>query len=155
MATGALVGLSLAQAYGQARAEMAQGEYQNRMSDINARYAEKRAEKAIEAGEKQAIEYKKKINQTIGAQRTGFASQGVDVGFGSAQDVQKETREVGYRDMEEIRTNAFLEAMGYRQQASEMRRTGQLSLEMSRGAAANSLLSGGIRAASMYQGKGK
>jgi hypothetical protein len=49
----------------------------------------------------------------IGTQRAEFAAQGVDVGSGSAVDVQKDTAYQGEIDALTLRTNAAREAWGY------------------------------------------
>jgi hypothetical protein len=62
-----------------------------------------------------------------GAQRTGYASQGVDVESGSAVSVQADTAEVGELDALEIRNSATRESWGYRQQRKLVKYEGRLA----------------------------
>ena len=151
-----IAGLQLFQAYGQAQSMEAMGDYQKSMSEINARNAELQAKDAISRGDSAAEEYAKKVNQTVGAQRTAFASQGVDIGYGSAKDIQRETYEIGARDTMTIKNNAFLEAMGYKSQAAEMSRAGRMAQMGARSEAASTLLAGGMNASStLYSNYGR
>lgn len=143
--------LQLGQAYGQAQSMEAMGKYQKAMSEINARNAEIQAQDAIKRGDEAASEYSKKVNQTVGAQRTAYASQGVDIGYGSAKEIQQETYEIGARDAQTIRNNAFLEAMGYRAQAQEISRSGRMAESSAKSEAGATLLAGGIKAAGTIQ----
>lgn len=152
MATAALMGLTAVQTYGQYNAQKAQGDYQYRMARINAAEAEAQGKRVIEAGEKSATDYKKKINQLVGEQKTGFAAGGVDVSFGSAQQIQAETREVGLRDVQTIRTNAFLQAMGYQAQSQDILRQGQMARNAANFSANQTLLTGALRLGSQAYG---
>lgn len=144
---GAMAGLGLYQAYGQAMTLNAMGEYQNSMAKINAKNAEYKAQDAIERGDNQVTEYRKKINKLIGSQRVAAAGSGVEVGFGSNQKIVDETREIAARDVQTIRNNSFLEAMGYRAEASEATRRGRMNQAAARNEATNTLLTGGLKAA--------
>lgn len=151
-----IAGLQLFQAYGQSQSMEAMGDYQKAMSEINARNAELQAKDAIKRGESAAEEYAKKVNQTVGTQRVAFAGQGVDIGYGSAKEIQRETFEIGARDIMTIKNNAFLEAMGYKSQAAEMSRAGRMAYMGSRSESASTLLAGGINAANtMYSNYGR
>ena len=144
---GVMAGLGLFQAYGQATGAKAMGDYQNTMSKINSRNAEIAADDAIERGKESVNNYRKKVNQVVGSQRAGYASGGIDVGYGSAQAVQDETREIGQADVATIKNNAFLEAMGYKAQAQESSRRGRLAQQAGQNEYANTLLTGGMKAA--------
>lgn len=147
----AAIAMSLFQSYGQASAEKAMGEYQNSMAQINARYAEEQAKYAIERGDKEASNFLKNASSLLGTQRVGFAASGVDVSYGSAQMIQQQTRELSQEDAETIRSNAFMEALGYKHQASEYLRAGELSQSTGRGNAIQTMLGGGLRAYNMYK----
>jgi hypothetical protein len=101
------------------------------LSDWNAKVADLQAEDAIQRGAEEEARLRRGVRQLVGAQRAGFAADGVDVGFGSALDVQADTAEQGELDALTIRTNAAREAWGFkveaqdlRYQAGIMRRTG-------------------------------
>jgi hypothetical protein len=144
---GAMAGLGLYQAYGQAMTLNAMGEYQKSMSKINAKNAEYKAQDALERGDNQVTEYRKKINKLIGSQRVAAAGSGVEVGYGSNQQIVDETREIAARDVATIKNNSFLEAMGYRAEASEALRRGRMNQMASRNEAVNTLITGGLKAA--------
>jgi hypothetical protein len=58
----------------------------------------------------------------VGTQRAGFAAGNIDVGSGSAVDVQADTAFMGELDALQIRTNAAREAWGYSVEADDMRK---------------------------------
>jgi hypothetical protein len=116
----------------------------------NSREAERMAARAMDLGEKEAKKYSQQINQFVGRQRAAYGASGVDVNFGTAQAVQKETRDVGYQDVENIRTNAFMTAMGYKSQAQDLSRQSQFAKKAGDFEANMTLLSGGLDAATTY-----
>ena len=143
------------QAYGQAQAMEAQGDYQNTMSQINARNAERMGKKAIERGNKSAADFRSKVNQMIGTQKTAYAASGVDIGYGSAKQVQEQTRTLGYDDAITIENNAFLESMGFEQDAFNKKQAGKMGQAALNNQAQQTLISGGLRIAEMaYSNKG-
>lgn len=146
----AMAGMQLFQAYGQAQSMEAMGEYQNTMSRINARNAELQAESAQKKGLEDSYNYQKKVSQVVGAQKVAYAAQGVDIGYGSAKEVQAQTVEQGKADVMTIKNNAFLEAMGYRSQAQEASRAGRMAQLGAQTEAASTLIGGGIKAAQTY-----
>lgn len=148
MGAGAAViaGLQLFQASGQARGMKAMGNYQKAMSEINARNAQIKAKNTIEQGDESAQEYRKKVNQTVGSQKAAYAGAGVDVGYGSAQQIAQETYEIGAQDALKIKNNAYLAALGYEAEAQEMSRQGRMAQVGANIEASNTLLAGGMRA---------
>jgi len=149
MAAGAAVigGLQLASAYGQSQTMLAQADYQKRMLDINARNSDMAADKAIERGDIEASNYQKKVKQVAGSQRAGFASQGVQVDKGSAAEIVAETYDIGAQDVISIKNNAFLEAMGYKQQAFNYAQQGRVAQISATSQAGQTLVAGGLQAA--------
>ncbi len=148
---GAMMGISLAQAYGQSESMRAQGDYQNTMSQINSRESERMSERALKKGNKESQGYLNKVKQMIGTQKTAYAAGGVEVGYGSAKKIQDETYEIGQEDARTIQNNAFLEAMGYRNQAFNQSQQGRIAQISSNQEAGSTLITGGLRAASIYQ----
>ena len=124
-------------AYGQWRAGGAAkkaGEAQRRaadsqaeLHDYNAAIAELQAEDAIERGEEAANQFRQRVRVMIGSQRAGLAAQGVDVNYGSAVDVQADAEFLGELDALTLRTNAAREAWGYKVQAEDSRRRGEIT----------------------------
>ena len=143
----AMAGLALYQGWTQAEGAKAMGQYQNEMAKINSANAEMQADGAIKRGKEAAENYKKKVNSLVGTQKVGYAAGGVDVGYGSAQEIQDETREIGARDIATIKNNAFLEAMGYKAESQNALRRGRIAQLGAKNESANTLLTGGLSAA--------
>lgn len=125
MAFPILLALAAAQAYSgykQSEEIKQAAELQNALNEINAEYTEHDAYEAYKFGETEAAAYEPKISQTIGAQRTAYASEGVDVGYGTAAEVQKETRLTGQLNIIDIQNAARMKSLGLRQQADNIRR---------------------------------
>lgn len=99
------------------------------LADFNAQVAELQAEDAITRGQEEEQRYRQKVRQTIGAQRVGFAASNIDVGFGSAVDVQADAAMLGELDALTIRGNAAREAWGFKMQAEDLHARGQLARE--------------------------
>jgi hypothetical protein len=142
-----LAGLGLFQAYSQSESLKAMGQYQNSMAKINAKNAEYKAQDALDRGDNQINEYRKKISKLIGSQKVAAAGSGVEVGYGSVQKIVDETREIAARDVATIKNNSFLEAMGYRAEAQEASRRGRMNQMAANNEASNTLLTGGLKAA--------
>lgn len=138
---------SFYQARAQASAQRIQGLYEKQIYETNARLAELQAQDAIRRGEEEAEEYKRRVRQVIGAQRAAFGAQGVDVSFGSPLDIQEETAQLGALDALMIKNNAWREAWGYRVQALDYRRRGELSFLQAKQKSRQTLLTGGLQAA--------
>lgn len=142
----AMGGVQAGMAYGQYQTQLAESNYQFTMSKINARNAELQAKKAKELGDEKASDLLKQTSSLVGAQKTAFAAGGVDISFGTAKEVFQQTYEAGYKDAETIRTNAFLEGLGYQSQAQEFLRVGDLNQAVSQSTANQTLLTGLMRA---------
>lgn len=146
-AAATMAGLTVLQGVGQANASRAQGEYQKAMSEINARNAEIMAKRRIEKGAKDAELYGQKINQTVGSQKASYASQGVSLDSDVVQQVEQQTREIGFEDIQQIKTNAFLEAMGYKSQAQDMLSQGRMAQRSGETNAFNTILGSAVNVA--------
>lgn len=104
---------------GQAAAEA--GESSARQFEFNARVADLQAEDATQRGLEEEQRFRTAVRGLVGSQRAGFAAAGVDVGSGSAADVQADSAFLGELDAQQIRANAQREAWGYRVQAEDLR----------------------------------
>jgi hypothetical protein len=139
--TALSIGLAVAgmgiQAYGQhkagqaakeaGKAEKAASESQAELADFNASVAALQSTDAVERGEEQANRLRSQVRGAIGAQRAGIAAGNIDVGFGSAVDVQADAAYLGELDALTIRTNAAREAWGYQVQATDLRRRAEIA----------------------------
>jgi hypothetical protein len=149
-ATAAIAGVTMLGAYLEGASAKEEAGYKERIANANAEFAEAQARRVLQIGEQDAQGYGKKIRQTVGSQRAALAAQGVDVSSGSAAELQAETFEIGARDIETIKNNAFLEAYGLRVQAEQDRQSGRLAQRAADNIARNSLITGGLRSASMF-----
>lgn len=108
-------------------AEQRAKESEGELYDFNAKVAELQATDAIARGREDETRFRQRIAGTIGEQRAGIAAGNIDVGFGSAVDVQADAAFLGELDALTIRTNAGREAWGYKVQAEDLKRRGQIA----------------------------
>jgi len=143
--TSAAVGLFAAKK--QSDAMSAQAEYGERQAAINNRLANMQADDTISRGDQAANQIGRNTRKIAGAQRAGFAAQGIALDSGSAQDIQVETAEMGALDQLTVRNNAAREAWGYRVQGQQGVFNAQMNSEGARQAGQATLLTGGMNAA--------
>lgn len=142
-ASGAMaVGGSITQAMAEAKA----GAYNSVMSEYDAKQLDEMAADAIARGETEASRIGTQGKQLLGTQRAALAASGVDVSYGSAADIQKDTLDLNSRDMKTIRLNAMSEALGIRVKAASTRAQGGLSADQAKARETGSLLTGGAQA---------
>lgn len=110
-------------------AQQRAAEKSGELADFNALVADLQADDAITRGQEDQQRFRSKVRQAIGAQRVGFAAGNIDVGSGSALDVQEDAARLGELDVLTIAGNAAREAWGYKMQAEDYRRRGQLARE--------------------------
>lgn len=91
------------------------------LADFNANIAELQSTDAVARGKIAEDQFRTRVKGAIGAQRVGFAASNVDVGFGSAVDVQGDAAYLGELDALTIRNNAAREAWGFKVQAADLR----------------------------------
>ncbi|MEX3628261.1 MAG: hypothetical protein VB138_01115 [Burkholderia sp.] len=95
--------------------------------DFNASIAELGAQSALSAGQQQIATQTLKAGQLKSSQRAAMAANGVDLGEGSAAEVQQSGDIVKDIDMDTLRANAARAAMGYRVQGMQAQLGSQLS----------------------------
>lgn len=125
------------QAYGQwrqGRAAREQGEAgraaaesQAALADYNAAVADLQARDALERGMEEEGRFRSRVRVLVGSQRAGFAAGNIDVGYGSAVDVQEDAAFLGELDALTIRTNAGREAWGYKVEAEDLRQRADIA----------------------------
>lgn len=96
------------------------------LADANANIADLQAADAIQRGAQEEQRFRSLVRGAIGAQRAGFAASNIDVGQGSAVDVQADAATLGELDALTIRTNAAREAWGYKVQAFDARKGAEI-----------------------------
>lgn len=141
----ALAGVQIWSGLQQAEMIREQSKLTQRISELNALFAEQDAYEAEKAGESEAARYQTTIDQTVGDQRTTMAAQGVDINFGTAAALQEETRLTGFLNTIDIKNQARAKALGYKQQARNIRLNGAMGAsqaEMNASAAVTSGLMG-------------
>ena len=150
-AAAPLIGLQVGTSILQSQAQLSQSEFQSNMMKMNAREADRYAQRMIEQGDVEVLKYKKQGNQLIGKQRAAYGSSGIDVGYGTAKAVQEETAMTIAQDVETIKTNAFLQAMGYKAQAQDMNRQADFNRRAGQFNSSMTLLAGGLNAINTYR----
>lgn len=117
----------------QAKITEQEGEYAAGAYEQNAALAELQATDTIARGREAEGDFRTRAKVTAGGVRAGLAAQGVDIGTGSALDVQRDLGALSELDALTIRNNAAREAWGYRVQAGQY----QHHAAMTRAAAKN------------------
>lgn len=165
LALGAFSTYKAAQAQKKAgEANQAAANSQADLADYNAAVASVQAEDAVARGAQEESRFRTGVRGLIGSQRAGFAGGNIDVGFGSAVDVQADSAFLGELDALTIRTNAAREAWGYKVQAEDLhkradiaRKTGVMVAETGRANATSAYIGGATSlltgAANLYQAK--
>lgn len=142
---GAVVGGTVLQTIGQIKS----GNAAQELGDYNANVAEQQAVDAVKRGAEDEQKFRLGVKGLIGKQRAGFAGQNVDVGTGSAVDVQADAAYLGELDARTIRVNAAREAYGFKVQAENYRRGGDAAKTASMFGAASTILGGAATTTSM------
>jgi len=114
----------------------------------NAKTAEYAAQEATRLGEKQAIEVQRKGAAIKSAQRVGLAAKGLDLGYGTAADLQDQTDFFTQSDVATTRTNAAKDAWGKRAQGTNYQAQANAENPLMMGA--STLLAGGSQVASRW-----
>lgn len=110
---------------GEAQREAA--ESQAELAEYNAAIADLQAADAIERGAQDESRFRAGVRGIVGAQRAATAGSNVDVGFGSALDVQADAAFLGELDALTIRTNAAREAWGFEVEATDLRKRAEIA----------------------------
>jgi len=97
------------------------------LTDYNAQVADLKAKDALERGAEEESRFRASVRDMVGKQRTGFAGANIDVGFGSAADVQADTAYLGELDARTIRVNAMREAWGFQVEGVDLRERARIT----------------------------
>lgn len=144
----------LSSSFAESNAMKSQGAYAQQTGDLNAKIDEMNAQDAERRGADQANQARIKARQTIGEQRATLAAQGVDVGSGTALDLQRETASIGEQEAQMIKNNTWREAWGYKMQALNDRTAGKFANSGANFRANMTVLTGGMRAMSSAASEG-
>jgi hypothetical protein len=103
------------------RAAKQAGQAEAERQNFNAQIADLQADDALQRGVDLASRQRMLTRQVVGTQRAGYGGQNVDVGVGSAVDVQADAALLGELDAKQIQFDAEREAWGYRVAAADRR----------------------------------
>lgn len=117
-AQGVGAGLGAIGAYDASKGAKAAYEAQAQVADNNRQIATWQAEDAYLRGGKTATQVRLKNLQLQGDQRAALAANGVDLGVGSAAEIQADSDYFGKIDANQVVDNAAREAWGYRTTAN-------------------------------------
>lgn len=123
-------GLAALQLYtGTENAKMMQrsARMQERVANINAKYAEEDAYKVLKHGFEEVANYQIKVRDTLGAQRLAMAVNDVDPNFGTAAEIQAETKLTGFLNQVDIMANAQAKVLGLKREARMTRLGGAMA----------------------------
>lgn len=90
-----------------------QAKYQAQVANQNAALERNSANDARARGAIEEQRQYRRTAQLLGVQRAALASNGVEVDFGSAADLQTDTKTIGWEDAATIRENTVREARGF------------------------------------------
>lgn len=121
-----------------------------RNNQIMAEYAAKDAEAK---GDQAAMRAQQQGRQMVGAQRASMSSRGLDLGDGTAAELQDQADFFAGTDAETARNNGRRAAWGYRQQGSAARFQGDSAEQQSQLSAFSTLLNGSGNVAAKWYGK--
>lgn len=134
----ALAAAQLLGGYQQADMIRQSADVQSSVNDLNARFSDIDAHNAEIAGESEVARYQHVIDSTVGAERSAFAANNVSVNYGTAGDIQADTKIVGMVNSLEIQRQGRERALGYTMQGINTRLGGhmiQLQAQMDAAAA--------------------
>jgi hypothetical protein len=96
------------------------------IANMNAEFAEVDAWEAEQQGFADSARYQNVIDQTVGTQRVAYASQNVDINYGTAAEKQSETRITGMLNTLDIQKQARQKAAGFKKEAMNLRMGGEM-----------------------------
>ena len=163
LATASLIGQiggvasSTIGSYYSAKTQQANLRGQSVVAESNARLAELSAQSALLQGQKQVAALTMKAGQIKGSQRAAMAANGIDLGEGSAAELQASTEIMKDIDKNQLEANAVANAWGYRLQKTNYEnealsaKAGASTINPGMSAASTLLGGAGSVASSWYQ----
>ena len=117
------------------------------IANMNAEFAELDAYDSEMEGYSRATRYQSVIDNTLSEQQALLTASDIDVNYGSAAEIQEETRFMGELNKMEIEKQAQEAALGYKRQARDFRIGGKLQYGADKTRAAQAMFSGVTSAA--------
>ena len=127
-----------------------QGQVAEQTAANNAQMAETAALDAQRRGEEEAMQVQRRGAALKSAQRVSLASKGLDLGYGTAADLQDQTDFFTQSDAATTRTNAGREAWNLRARGQQALAQGRAAASNANMQAAGSLLGGGGKVADKW-----
>ncbi len=146
-AEAGLAGLQLVSGYFQAQNIRESAKLNREIADMNAQYAELDAYDARTQGYTDQARYQSVIDQTLGEQQLALTAQDIDVSYGTAGTIQKETKFTGELNLMEIQKQAEEKALGYKTQARQYRMGGVIQEAEAKSKAASVMFTSAMSAA--------
>ena len=84
---------------------------------LNQEYAEMDAYEAMKQGISEEARYSGTIQSVLSSQNAAFAAKDIDRTFGTASEIQAETKLVGFLNQLKIKNNTSAKVLGYKRQA--------------------------------------
>lgn len=103
-------------------------ELSQQVNDMNAKYAELDAYNAEISGYSNVARYENVIDSTVSQQKSALAANDTDVNFGTASQIQAETKLNGFLNKLDIKNQAHAQALGYMNQARNYRLAGEAAV---------------------------
>lgn len=141
-AEAGLAGLQIWSGYQTAELIRDSARLQGQINDMNAGFAELDAYNSEVQGFSETARYQTTIDQTVSGQRVAFAAQGVDVSYGTAKEVQNESKLTGFLNQLDIQYQARQKAAGFHREARNIRLGGAMSNLSSEREASSAIRSG-------------
>ncbi|HDH0766797.1 TPA: hypothetical protein PIP00_001048 [Klebsiella pneumoniae] len=146
----AMVAMSAMQAYNQHQ----QGKYAQAVANQNADIAETQAQDAVNRGNIQAEEVRRRNRQAAGTQAATMGATGADLSSGTSLDIFGDTAQFGTLDALTTVNNAQREAYGYQVQGMNAIAEGNAAKSQSNAAVTQTLLTAPLKAYGAYQSFG-
>ena len=142
-----MAGLQLASGYFASQNIKETARLNRDIAEMNAEFAELDAYDSKLEGETQKAQYQKIVDKTLSEQQAALTAADVDVSYGSASEIQKETRFMAELNKMEIEKQAEEQALGYTREASGIRLSSFLEYSQARKKAADVMFQSGMGAA--------
>jgi hypothetical protein len=123
----ALAALQVVGGFQQADITRKNGDLQNDIAEMNAKFADLDAFNARAQGQSNAARYDSTVNQTIAADKAAYAGAGVDVGYGTAKDIEADNKIAATNNVLQIKRQAENQAVGFQTQAINIRLGGHMT----------------------------
>lgn len=140
--TTIMTAVTIASAAFTAQQQRAQGKFQKGVAEYNARVAENEAEETRAAGVERENIQRRKTAELISKQRAQLGAAGIDLGSGSALQLQEDAEILGEADALRIRSNFEARAGSLETSAELTESQGEFAESAGRNAAVGTLLSG-------------